>query len=506
MNSLMNRRTILRGAGVALALPWLASLAPRAAGAAANTAPKRFLPIFFPNGAAEWWRPAAVGQGDAWALSPILQPFQALKKKMIVLTNLEAYTPFAATAFDKNSSTPTVQLGPSHGQAPGAFLACVDANAVRAALNVKVANGISVDQVIAQNAAYSGLTKLASMQVGLSTVESYCDGRDCSVSRSITWKSATEPTYKDVDPGTIFDTIVGAVTPTTPGTTDPEADKRRALGKSVLDAVLASATRTRARLGASDQKTLDQFLDSVRTVEMNATGLSNAMNNVSCSPIKRPTMKAQPSLIAGNVTDPTAMFYPYSKEDHANIMNDLIVMAFQCDVTRVISYMLEDERSEFVYSHVQKRKFTAAGSTPYAAATDTCGNYHGAQHAGSANDDFATINWWQSTKIAALAQRLDALPDGNGTTMLDNTVMLYAGCMHGGNHCSNDLPVALIGGGSGSLVTDQHVKFPDAPGSDRPLRDLYYTLLQKTYNINVPSFGTHNKGIPNSLITEIIKA
>ena len=492
MNSLISRRTVLRGAGVALALPWLASLAPRAAGAAASTVPKRFLPIFFPNGSAEWWRPAAVGQGDAWALSPILQPFQAVKKKMIVLTNLENYTPFAKLAGP-------AELNPSHGQAPGAFLACVDANVVRAQLKNQVANGISVDQVIAQNPAYSGLTKLPSLQVGLSTVESFCDGKDCSVSRSITWKSATEPTYKDVDPGTIFDTIVGAASTTMPGTPDPEADKRRALGKSVLDAVLASAKRTRARLGSSDQKTLDQFMDSVRTVELNAGSVSQGMATADCAKTARPTLKAAPKLIPNNTAD-------YSKEAHADVMNDLIVMAFQCDVTRVISYMMEDERSEFVYSHVQKRKFTAGGSSPGTNATDTCGNYHGAQHAGSANDDFATINWWQSGKISALAQRLDAIPDGNGSSMLDNTVMLYASCMHGGNHQSNDLPVALIGGGSGTLNTDLHVKFPDAIGSDRPMRDLYYTLLQKTFNINVPSFGTHINNLPNSLITEIVKA
>ena len=488
----MNRRMVLRGAGVALALPWLASLAPRGAAAAGGTAPKRFLPIFFPNGSSEWWRPAAVGQGSAWSLSPILAPFQPVKGKMIVLTNLENYSPFAKLAGP-------AELNPSHGQAPGAFLACVDANVVRSQLKNDTANGITVDQVIAQNAAYSGLTKLASMQVGLSTVESYCDGRDCSVSRSITWKSATEPTYKDVDPGIIFDNIVGAVGSTTPGMPDPEGDKRRALGKSVLDAVLASAGRTRARLGTADQRTLDQFMDSVRSVEVNAQAVSQGMATADCAKTTRPTLKAQPKDIPTNTAD-------YSKEKHADIMNDLIVMAFQCDVTRIISYMMEDERSEFVYSHVPKRKFAAAGSTPSTNATDTCGNYHGAQHAGSANDDFATINWWQSGKISALAQRLDALPDGDGATMLDNTVMMYASCMHGGNHQSNDLPVALIGGGSGSLKTDQHVKFPDAIGSDRPMRDLYYTLLQKTFNINVPSFGTHINNIPNSLITEILKA
>ncbi|HEY1537703.1 MAG TPA: DUF1552 domain-containing protein [Polyangiaceae bacterium] len=491
MNNLINRRTVLRGAGVALTLPWLASLAPRAASAAVSTAPKRFLPIFFPNGSADYWEPATTGQGSAWTLSPILQPFQALKSKMIVVTNMENYTPFKVLAG-------VATLNPSHGQCPGAFLACVDANVVRAQLNTQEANGITADQVLAQSPAYATLTAKQSMQVGLSTVYSYCDGKDCSVSRSISWKSATEPMYKDVDPGTIFDEIVGATGKSSGGvsTPDPDAAKAKAAGKSVLDAVLENANRTRAKLGAADQMKLDEFLSSVRTVETNVTSTSTAVIAAGCAIGTRPTMTAAPQGIPDNVPG------GYSKETHANLMNDLIVMAFQCDVTRVISYMLEDERSEFIYSHVPLRNFTAAGSTP-APGTQVCGNYHGAQHAGNTNDDFSTISWWNSTKVAALATRLDAIQDGDGASILDNTVIMYAAAMHGGNHQSNQLPLALIGGGGGTLKLDQHVKYGDTPG-DRPMRDLYYTLLNKTFGMNVTSFGTHIQNIPNSYMTEIL--
>ena len=492
MNRLISRRTVLRGAGVALTLPWLASLAPRQASAQAVSYPKRFLPIFFPNGSAEFWEPANVGAGDAWALSPILEPFTALKKKMVVLTNMENYTPFKVLAG-------VATLNPSHGQCPGAFLACVDANVVRAALNVQQANGISVDQVIAQSAGYATATAKQSMQVGLSTVFSYCDGKDCSVSRSISWKSATEPMYKDVDPGTIFDEIVGATNKTNPSMPDPAAAQRRALGKSVLDAVLENATRTRAKLGKADQMKLDEFLASVRTVETNVTSTSTAMTSANCTIGTRPTMTATPSGIPDNVPG------GYSKETHANNMNDLIVMAFQCDVTRVISYMLEDERSEFIYSHVPLRQFTTAGSTPMADMSQVCGNYHGAQHASPTDNGFATINWWQSSKVADLCARLDAIQEGEGVSILDNSVVMYAAAMHGGNHQSNQLPIALIGGGGGTLVTDQHIAFPATPG-DRPVRDLYYTLLNKTFGLNVPSFGTHSMGVANAYITQLTKS
>jgi len=490
MNRLINRRTVLRGAGVALTLPWLASLAPRSAGAAAVTYPKRFLPIYFPNGSAEWWRPTTAGVGDAWSLSPILQPFQALKKKMIVLTGMENYSAFGPTNPD---------IEPSHGRAPGAFLACVDATLVRQQTKIDDSNGISVDQVIAQSDQYKSLTNAASMQVGLSTWESYCDGKPCSVSRSISWKSPTEPMYKQVDPGTVFTALMSGITPSGPATMpDPEAEKRKVLGKSVLDAVYDNAKNTQARLGTADKAKLDQFLTSVREVENKAMGVSQGITSANCSPVTKPTLVAAPKGIQTNSA-------AYSKEAHADVMNDLIVMAFQCDVTRIISYMLEDERSEFEYSHVPKRQFSATGSVNPTNMSDTCGNYHGAQHAGANNNEFSSINWWQSVKIADLCSKLDAISDGEGVTALDNTIVMYASCMHGGNHYTNDLPVALVGGGGGILKTNQHVKYPDTPG-DRPMRDLYFTILNKFYNLGVQSFGVNTKGTPNQYLQEILNA
>jgi hypothetical protein len=397
MNRRVSRRALLRGVGVALALPWLDSFAPRVARAQTMPQPKRFLPIFFPNGSAEYWRPANTGQGTAWQLSPILQPFERLKSKLTVLTNMENYSAF-------HPDSPSVE--PSHGRAPGAFLACVDGSLVRENLDVSEANGISVDQVIAQHALYSGLTALPSLQVGLSTWHSYCDGKPCSLSRSISWASPTQPMYKLVDPLEVFNQIVGATGPAQPsGTPDPETERRIALDKSVLDAVLENAARTRNRLGVSDQKRMDEFLESVRSVEKRVTGVSNAMGGRACTPIARPTLSAVPN-------SPQRSTDTYNKGDHADVMNDLIVMAFQCDVTRVISYMLEDERSEYVYDHVPKRKFSAQGSEP---GTGVCGNYHGAQHAGDLNDDFSTISWWNASKAAALCERLDAIEDAPGS-------------------------------------------------------------------------------------------
>jgi hypothetical protein len=481
MNRLINRRTLLRGAGVALALPWLESLAPKLARGQALAFPKRFIPIFFPNGTAHFWRPANPGIANGWQLSPILQPFEQLKSKVTVLSNVENYSPAQA-------DNPDVE--PSHGRDPGLFLSCVDARLVREQLKSKDANGTTVDQVIAQHANYSSQTALASLQVGLSTIESYCDGQPCSLSRSISWKSPTEPLYKEVDPLKVFDAIVAASGGGGGDAPDPEREKLRLLNKSVLDAVLENANRTKALLGKGDQTRMDQFLTSVRETEKAATAVSGGMQmaGTMCNTIDAPTLKASYGMAnaAGG----------YNKGAHVDVMNELLVMALACDATRIISYMLEDERSEFVYDHVPRRAFTANGS---GAGSGTCGNYHGSQHGGDSNNDFATINWWQSSKVAELCSKMNAITEGEGT-LLDNSLVFYASCMHGGNHHTDDLPVALIGGGGGVFKTDQHVLF----AQELPLRDLYFTIMNSYFELGVASFGVSTKGAQNQLVTEIL--
>lgn len=472
-----SRRNFLRGAGVCLTLPWLESLAPRIARGqgAAPTGPLRFLPIFFPNGTAEYWRPTGTGTGDQWALSPILEHFAPLKQKMIALTNLENYTPVQMG----------VELGPSHSRCTGAFLTCVDSDLVRDELDLPVANGISVDQVLAQK--FGSSTFYDSLQVGTSTIESFCDARDCSLSRSISWKSPTEPLYKEVNPQTLFDELVAKI-----GVSGEDeeaaaaAEMRRALDKSVLDAVLENAAYTRRKLGREDQRRLDQFMQSVREVESRAAAVGGTM----AAHCQAPAVAGAPAIYGlSNGMD------GYDKNDHTDAINDIITMAFSCDLTRVISYMLDDARSEFVYNHVTRREFDATGSV---AGSGQPGEFHGSQHASSTDDGFASINWWLSQKVAELCLKLDAIPEGEGT-VLDNTVVFYASCMRGGDHASNDLPVVLVGGGGAGLKQNQHIQFE----SDRPLRDLYYTLLNDVYGAGVESFGVHINGSPNQRINEL---
>ena len=471
----LSRRALLRGTGVALALPWLESLAPRAVRAQAAEPRRRFLPIFLPNGAHEFWRPSGSGKGTAWQLSSILEPFGAqLKPKLTVLSGLEN-----GSVFNSDGSQ---YLEPSHSRLCAGWLTCVDAGTVRLELGVEEANGISVDQILAQHPRFLNQTPLPSLQVGLSTPLSNCDGEPCSSSRSVSWAGRQSPMYKLVDPLEVFNRIVGVTSLANPGNeASVEAQKRRARNQSVLDAVLENAERTRARLGANDRHRMDEFLEAVRAVERRVTGVSSGLF-ASCGAL---APRAFPSA-EQSASAPRQTTESYDKGSHADAMNDLIALAFECDVTRVISYMLEDERSEFSYDHVEERAFTAEASSPKGG---TCSDYHQAQHAGG--DPFATITWWNVSKVAELCRKLDAIEEAPGVSVLDNTVVLFSGCMEGGSHRADRLPVALIGGGGLGLQTDQHVVL-----EPRPLRDLYFTLMNQVFSLSIAEFGQNRTNVP----------
>ncbi len=480
-NRLFSRRNLLRGAGAAITLPWLSSLAPRVAGAqAAAGAPLRYMPIFLPNGSAEVWTPQ--GQGSSWTLSAILDPLKALKSKTIVITNLENGSSFNAGG--------GASVEPSHGRQPGAWLTCVDPETVAKRLGVKEANGISVDQVMAAHAAFKGKTPVGSLQVGLTTIDQSCDGRQCSNSRSVSWRTETQPTYKQVDPLEVFTTLTGGAT--IGNMDDPAVKQRIALKKSVLDGVLENAANTRALLSSADQMRMDEFLEWVRAVELRATGVSTGMGGMGalgCQVGQKPAVSGiTPTSFSKNTAT-------YNKGAHADAMNDLIVMAFRCDLTRIVSYMLEDERSEFTYDHVPRKKFSATTMTP---DTGMCGNYHGSQH--GSQDEFATISWWNVSKVAELATKLDAIKEADGASILDNTVIFLGGCMHGSDHSCDRLPTALIGGGGGRLKTDQHVVY-----AKKPLRDLHFTLMNDVFGLQVADFGAPAAGGPPGKLPEIVK-
>ena len=470
----LSKRAVLRGAGIALALPWLESLMPKAARAQAAPRLPRFMPIYLPNGAPELWKPAGVGAGDAWHLSSVLEPLAPLKPWLTVISGLENGSVFNADG--------SAIVAPAHGRLPGAWLTCVDAAAVRAQNGGDDSNGISIDQVLAISPPVTDGTPIPSLQVGLSSLQSSCDGQPCSLTRSVSWLSERIPTYKLVDPKQVFQQLVAAIPPDPPVISQLDLDTN----KSVLDAVLESAMLVRGRLGSFDQQRLDQYLQSVRSVEKRVTQMPEGK---ACP---RPEAPEFPDLSQNQQFLQNSG--GYDKGAHADLMHDLLALAFQCDLTRVVSYMLEDEGSEFVYDGVPLRTFTAQGSAP---ASGVCGQYVQAQQ--QSQDEYASITRWNVQKVAELCQRLSQIDDGGGKSVLDNSVIFLGSCMHGSDLRADRLPAVLLGGGAGALKTDLHVDL-----TNRPLRDLYYTLARGVYRMDLPGLGTNRTGSASTTITEIL--
>jgi hypothetical protein len=464
-----SRRRILQGAGVALALPWLESLLPRGVRAQAGAPPRRYVALYFPNGTADYWKPKASG-ATGWTLSPILEPLAPVKKYVTVLSNVSNYAPFGG------------HVEPSHSNLGASTWTCV-----RPGGNGNNDNGISVDQVIANK--IGAQTPLASLQIGLSTLDSSTDGLPGQHSRSMAWKSATEPLYKIVNPQAAFDRLTSNGAGMSGGNmapNDPLAERRRALGRSVLDFVLDDAASVQKKLAASDRMKLDQFLTSVRSLEQRAAAPGMQVALPACSPLARPSEVYGVGKVPGG----------YNREHHAQLMIDMLVMAFACDLTRVCSFMLDDARSDFVYDFITERKFTADGST---ATTAKVGGYHGLQHAGDGNSGFATIGWWNAQKAAELAGKLMAIAEGDGN-MLDNTVITFCSGMHSGNHDAGDIPLALIGGGgktaSGTVLKlDRHVDYP----SEQRLADVHLTIRKHVFDCPETKLGA-SSGVLSDLL------
>jgi hypothetical protein len=452
------RRQILKGAtGVAISLPWLETLAPRKAHAAGVA--KRYIDVYFPNGTANYWKPS--GGGANWTLSPILQPLEPLKSKVMVISNIGNYSPFGG------------HIEPSHGHNCAAAF-----TGTKASGQGNNNSAISVDQVIANQLATANggkpPTPLHSLQLGLSTKIASFDGLPGAHSRSISWKSESEPLYNFVSPQGAFDRLTGAgpATPSAPGNTmtDPAAEKRRLLRKSSLDYIIETSTSLKTRLSRSDQGRIDKFLTTVRSLETRVSDPTMPGGGISgmCKPLARPSYTASVDAVPAG----------YNRGEHATLMIDLMVMAIQCDSTRVVSFMLDDARSEWVYNFIQKRNFSATGSTP---GTGPVGNYHGAQHGDA--QEFATIIHWNAQKMFEMASKLDAIKEG-GVSVLDNTVLMMMSGMNGGNHDGLDLPIAFIGSGGGVLRQNQYIN-----GGGKNLADLHLTVINKVFGANLPAFG-----------------
>ncbi len=497
MSKRINRRHVLRGAGVALALPWMESLAPKQAGAQ-STDTKRFLSIYLPNGASTlWWQTTGSGAGDAWGLSPLLSPFEPVKDKMLLLRQVGNFTwredlltmnPGWTTTRERNDFCGVCAMpsgafvAPSHSRDPSALLNCVDGDAYRRGRGQDAANSSSnaetIDQLIARSVPQE--TPLTSMQVGILNGPGDLDQRHSAMSRNMSWSQEGTPLGKDIEPQDVFDKLVaaGAGQDGTDPAVIEQAERRRALDLSALDALSQSATQLQPKLGQSDKERLDRFLTGVRELETKTTSVLQA--DAACEVTPPP----------GDVSMP---------EVRATAMNDLIIMALECDVTRIMTYMLDNSRSDLVYSWVPRRDWENGGME--VGGTSTA--YHESQHHTGTSPDFASITRWHIETVADLVQKMNAIDDGNGT-MLDNSIVMFLSGMHHGDHAAFDLPFTMFGGGGGILRQNEMVEFPEAIEDIRQLRDFHYTVANAYFQLNLESFGEDRRGLPNQLVSEIL--
>jgi hypothetical protein len=492
------RRNVLRGAGIALALPWMESLDSKIGHAQSLGKAKRFIPIYMPNGASVlWWRTTGAGEGDAWKLSPLLSPFEAFKQKMLLVRQLGNFTwrqdlltmsPGWTTYRERNDFCGVCRMPagafvvPSHSRCPSALLNCIDGDGYRTKRGADKAtsplNGETVDQLIARS--LPDKTPIASMQLGLLNGNGGLDERHSAMSRNMSWSQEGTALGKDLDPQHVFDALVAGGAGQ--GASDAEAlaaaARRRALDLSALDALGDSTLQLQQRLGKSDKERLDQFLTGVRELELKTRDVAptNSTCRVATLPMDLTTAAAR-----------------------ASVMNDLIVMALECDVTRVVTYMLDNSRSDQVYSWVARRDFEKEGADAGGTATA----YHESQHQTGISPDFASITRFHVEIVADLLKKMEAVQEASGGTLLDNSLVMFASDMHHGDHACFDLPFALFGG-TGTFRQNQLVALPEEIEDIRQLRDMYFTVLNEYFSLGVSSFGDDLRGLPNQLITEVL--
>lgn len=497
----LSRRACLKGAGVALGLPMLEAMLPfgRRARAAAATKPLRLLVWTFPDGVRmDAWTPTATGSG--YATTPILAPLDPWKAKLNVISGL-ANTPASVVSGD-------IFAG-SHARATGAMLTQVPLTFTSGS-NFKA--GISFDQVIANDLKVRVPSlRLPSLEIGAvyAGATGDCeDGFSCAYLTNLAWSGPTTFLPKETNPKAVFDRLVAGGLPptgsptttatTTTTTTPPPVDKTSLYRKSVLDLVASDTADLRKRLGRSDQAKLGDYLDSVNELERRLAaatpaggadagagapgGTSGPTAGGSCAAIAAP----KDGTYLGR--DRTKNIYGYA--ELIGVMNDLIAMAFACDLTRVVTFMSEIPLNT---------------QTNYAFCGVDSSNYHDdiSHHGGDPVKlaGIQKVNTFYATQFATLLGKLAAATDVDGSPVLDNCAIIFTSEFgDGDDHYHYDLPVVLAGGAGGAFATGRHIHYASTPDSgagaistarraDKPLADLYISIMQ-AFGLGVTTFGS----------------
>jgi hypothetical protein len=408
MNKLsLPRRTFLRGVGASLALPLLDAMVPALTVRPAAAQPvRRFGVVYVPNGIAmEQWTPAQTGA--TFDLTPILQPMAPFRNQMLVVTGLEG-----------------ADSRGSHSGAASRFLTGLGGSSSQG----RVLAGTSIDQLVART--LGGQTQLASLELSLDGRDDAgsCDANPCAMSNTISWHSPTLPVPMENNPRAVFERLFGDV-----GSTDPaQRLARYRRDRSILDSVSEAAAALAGRLGPGDRTRLDEYLTGIRNIE------SRIQKAEEQSSVELPAV-AQP---AGA---------PARFEDYARLMFDLQVLAYQSDLTRVITFMIGREFSGRSYAEI---------GVPEAHHPLSHHQYDPAKMS-----LMATLNTYHVSLFAYYLERLRSTRDGDGT-LLDHVLLMYgAGMSDSNSHDPRNLPIVLVGG-AGFVRGGRHVKYAADPAAN----------------------------------------
>ncbi|HEY6259301.1 MAG TPA: DUF1552 domain-containing protein [Xanthobacteraceae bacterium] len=423
------RRAFLRGTGAVLALPVLDAMTP--AFAVDKAAPIRMQFVEVPNGIMNLnseWTPKV--EGADFELSPTLQPLASFRDRMLVLTGLD----------QQQSAGLAFEVGGDHPRACTAWLTGTHAKMTSGA---DLHAGTSADQIAAKE--FGKYTQLASLEIGLETPEvvGACESAyGCAYYNTIAWRNETTPLPMENRPRVIFERLFGDS-----GTSDPKA--RMALrqeDRSILDAVNADVKRLRGKLGGPDRGKIDQYLDAVRDVER-----------------RMQLAETQGDRDLPQVTAPVGI--PPVFSDYYKLMADLMVLAWQTDMTRVGTFQMGHEMSGRAY--------------PELGFGDS---HHSVTHHHGDPEKIAKtvqINTFHIKMLSYYLDKLRATPDGDGS-LLDHSMILYGGALSDGNlHLYTSLPLLLVAGGVAGIKGGQHIRYPNRT----PMTNLLLTMLDKA---NVP--------------------
>jgi len=435
MSEQISRRTLLRGVGVAVALPALEAMGPLRVFAGDTPAPPLRMAFFsIPNGVNNtYWFPKDLGA--TYRLPKTLASLEPVKDDLLVISGL---------AHDKARANGD---GPGdHARSNATYLTGCQA---RKTDGKDIRAGISVDQLAAEK--LGAQTRLASLELGCEkgAMAGNCDsGYSCAYSSAISWKSPTLPLPKEINPRAVFSRLFGD-----PNQIAAERDraKQALYRRSVLDLVRDDAKSLDAELGLADRRKLEEYLEAVRTIEKQIQASEKG------DPRRLPAMEAPEGI-------------PAEFPAYLRLMMDLLVVAFQTDTTRISTFVMANEGSNRTFPWIEVRD----------------GHHSLSHHGGNVEktEKIQKIDQFYVEQFSYFVQKLKAIREGDGT-LLDHSMIVYGGAIGDGNrHNHDELPLLLAGKGRGTITTGRHVRYPRGT----PLCNLFLSMLDRV-GVKEEKFG-----------------